>query len=57
MLWALVRSDCEETFDLYRTHAEAEADLRDALGDLPEWTGLLSVQPVRLRRAGQASLS
>ncbi len=48
IFWALVRAICEETVDLYLTREEAEVDLRGALGDVPEWVGLLSVQPVDL---------
>lgn len=46
ILYALVASDARFAVDRYPTREQAEKALLDALGDVPEWRTLLSVQPL-----------
>jgi hypothetical protein len=43
LLYALISDEIQAVVDFYPTRAEAEADLLDCLGDVPEWCDVLRV--------------
>lgn len=49
--WALVSSEARETVDVYLRREDAEADLRAAVEDVPEWAAILRVEPFEVGEA------
>jgi hypothetical protein len=46
ILYALISDQIGgKVVDYYATREQAEAELRDALADEPEWAGILRVEP------------
>jgi hypothetical protein len=48
LIFALVSDEIGAVIDFYATREEAEAELRDALSDEPEWKAVLRVEPFEL---------
>jgi len=47
LLYALISDEIGgKVVDYYATREEAEAELRDAISDEPEWEGLLRIEAV-----------
>jgi hypothetical protein len=44
LLFALVSDEIQAVVDFYAAREEAEAELRDALSDEPEWADVLRVE-------------
>lgn len=46
IFWGLVETELQEAVELFGSREEAEAALAAVLRDEPDWSGLVSIEPI-----------